>query len=88
MSLSFTVTVTRCGECPHCYTYKHGVAATVLCSKECDSEKALKTYRANFHTLTATGPYACPMLKQIEQEDDDPDCPIHGKTDGGDCPRC
>jgi len=81
MSLSFTVTVTRCGECPHGGLFARGC-------KKASAYKSEETLVANHQALTDTGPYACPMLKQVEQDDDEPDCPIHGKTDGGDCPRC
>lgn len=68
MNLSFTVTVTRCGECPHeqMDTDYESNYVTNDCSLAEDS-KASVVWHSNRHALTATGPYACPMLKQVEQ---------------------
>jgi len=51
-----------------------------------DSEERVDTNEVVI-TLPDQGYYR--LIQLLEQDDDEPVyCPIHGKTDGGDCPRC
>jgi len=61
-ALSFTVTVTRCGECPHA-DHERGLCLSFPKPASIDLDAAMHSYFYNYKALTATGPYACPMLK-------------------------
>ena len=65
--LSFQVTVTRCRGCPHGDRYSRECEAPQTQEKSFADRRWI--YNSNIQALTATGSYACPMLKQMKQEE-------------------
>jgi hypothetical protein len=63
-ALSFTVVVTKCGECLH-QRYADRYYCSRYANFEIDWKRVSSLLHAqNCEALTDTGPYACPMLKE------------------------